>query len=103
LRGIHGILFSYLAATGFVGATAYLVGVTAVLVVAFRRFLAREGNEQLLWAALVCGMIGFHAYSLWDLAHLWNSALSVFWLLMGVVVGARSRDNTPDPTVGTPR
>ena len=86
-RGIHGIVFSYLAATGFVGATAYVLGVTAVLGVGVRRFLRETGREQLLWGALVCGMVGFHAYSLWDLAHLWDAALSILWVLMGVVVG----------------
>ena len=87
-RGIHGIVFSYLAATGFVGAFAYVLGVTAVLGVGVRRFLRETGREQLLWGALVCGMVGFHAYSLWDLAHLWDAALSILWILMGVVVGA---------------
>ena len=87
-RGIHSIVFSYLAATGFVGAFEYVLGVTAVLGVGVRRFLRETEGEQLLWGALVCGMVGFHAYSLWDLAHLWNAALSILWVLMGVVVGA---------------
>ena len=102
LRGIHGIVFSYLAATGFVGAAAYVLGATTVLFVAFRRVLERTGPERLLWGAIVCGMVGFHAYSLWDLAHLWDAALSIFWLLMGVVVGASPQDNAPGATPADP-
>jgi hypothetical protein len=39
-------------------------------------------------------MVGFHAYLLWDLTHLWDSALSVFWILMGIVIGADAGETT---------
>jgi O-antigen ligase len=94
LRGIHALVFSYLAATGFVGAAAFVIGTVAVLAVAFRRFLRGTGSKRLLWGALVCGMVGFYAYSFWDLAHLWDSALSAFWILMGVVIGADTGETT---------
>lgn len=92
LRGIHALVFSYLVSTGFVGAAAFVIGTVAVLAVAFRRFLRGTGSEQFLWGALVCGMVGFYAYSFWDLAHLWDSALSAFWILLGVVIGANTNE-----------
>ena len=86
--GVHNTFLSHLAATGFVGLSFYALAVLAVLYLAFKLAVRSAGKTRLLWVAVVCGMVTFHAYSSWMAAYHWTVGNSTFWLLSGVTVGA---------------
>jgi len=85
--GIHNTYLANLAATGFVGFGLYLLAVVAVLWIAFRLALDTSGDERVLWVALACAMIAYHAYSSWMWSYPWTVGNTAFWLLAGVAVG----------------
>lgn len=89
---IHNVYLSILASTGIPGMTLFLLSIGAVLVVAGRMALTPE-NDRLLWAMLVCAMLGFHAYLFWVTAYSSVASLT-FWILAGAVIGARRRQHT---------
>ena len=91
--GVHNTFLSHLAATGFVGSLFYTLAVLAVLFVAVRLAIAASGTERLLWVAVCCAMVAFHAYSSWMAAYHWTVGNSAFWLLAGATVGATARDH----------
>lgn len=86
--GIHNTFLSHLAATGFVGLAFYLLVVLSVLYVAFRSAIKSSDTERVLWVAMVCAMLSFHAYSSWMMAYQWWVGNAAFWLLAGITVGA---------------
>jgi O-antigen ligase len=90
---IHNIYLSVLASTGIPGAVLFLLSISAVLVIAGKKALSTE-NDRLFWAMLVCGILGFHAYSFWVTIHAGGVAYLVFWVLAGAVVGASHQQGT---------
>lgn len=86
--GVHNTFLSHLAATGFVGLGMYLLFVLAVLYLALKLAVTSAGEKRLLWVAVACAMVAFHAYSSWMAAYHWTVGNSVFWLLGGATVGA---------------
>ncbi|EMA54329.1 polysaccharide deacetylase [Halococcus thailandensis JCM 13552] len=90
---IHNIYLSILASTGFPGAVFFLLSISAVLVIAGKKAMSSE-SDHLFWAMLICGMLGFHAYSFWVTIHSGGVAYLVFWVLAGTVVGANRRQET---------
>lgn len=92
--GIHNTPLANLAATGFVGFGLYMIAVVAVFWIVLRLALDTSGDERVLWVALACAMLAYHAYSSWMWSYPWTVGNSAFWLLAGVVVGgAASRWN----------
>ncbi len=86
--GVHNTFLSHLAATGFIGLFFYLLAVIAVFFITVRLAVNARGNERLLWVAMACAMVAFHAYSSWMAAYHWTVGNSAFWLLCGITVGA---------------
>ena len=93
---IHNLYLAVLVSTGVPGAVLFLVSIGTVLVVAGRTALSPE-SDRLLWAMLVCGMLGFHAYFFW-VAVYGGVATLVFWVLAGAIVGASRRQRRTDET-----
>ncbi len=87
---IHSTYFGILASTGIPGVVLFVVSITVVLLVATRNACS-PGTDRLLWAMLVCGMLGFHAYAFWVTIHFGGVSYLVFWVLAGAVVGASRR------------
>jgi len=96
---IHNAYLYYLAAIGFPGALLFLGALVAVWLIAVRRTLRRD-TDRLLWGMIACGLIGFYAYAFWTSGHLVDPTFMTFWVLAGLLVGARwhDRQHTPDTT-----
>lgn len=87
--GVHNTYLSHLAATGFPGFVAFMLGILAVLWIVARKALIAEGEARFLWLCVVASLLGFHAYSFWVILYRWQTAMIVFWALSGIAVGAR--------------
>jgi hypothetical protein len=95
--GVHNTFLTHLAATGFIGLFFYALAVLAVLYLAARLAIRANGTERLLWVAMLCAMLAFHAYSSWMAAYHWTVGNSAFWLLCGITVGAAGNHHRPNP------
>jgi hypothetical protein len=94
---VHSAYFGYLAAVGVVGLALFLASLLAVVVVALRNALSRAPpTDRPLWAALVCGGIGFAAFVFWTGLHSGTVAFLVLFVLAGAVVGAPVEEHHPD-------
>jgi len=85
---MHNVYFSYLTGTGIPGITLFLTSILAVLVVAIKKTANTESDDRLLWAMVVCGMVGFHAFNFWVANHSVEVTYMVFWVFAGVIVGS---------------
>ncbi|HET7322720.1 MAG TPA: O-antigen ligase domain-containing protein [Halococcus sp.] len=89
--GVHNTILSHLAGTGFVGAFFYLLVIFTALYLTVRLAISTNGNERLLWVAVFCAMVAYHAYSSWMSSYHWTVGNSAFWLLCGATIGAAGK------------
>lgn len=85
---VHNTFLAHLAATGFPGAIAYILGIGTVLFVVLRHAVFAPGEAGTFWGLLAAGMIGFHALSFWVTIHNSVVAFSTFWAVCGMALAA---------------
>ena len=99
-KSIHNAYLFYLVAIGVPGTLLFISGLVAVWLIAVVETLRQSGDDRLLWGLLASGLVGFYAYAFWTSGHMMDPTLMTFWLLAGMLVGARQRTGndkrTPD-------
>lgn len=85
---VHNTFLAHLAATGFPGMIAYLLGISTVLYVVVRRAVSSPGKTGTFWGLLASGLIGFHALSFWVTIHSSVVAFGTFWAVCGMALTA---------------
>ncbi|UPM43937.1 O-antigen ligase family protein [Halocatena salina] len=99
-KSIHNIYLMTLASGGVPAAITFVMCLIAILGCAAKQGLSSD-ESQTLWAALVCGLLGFYAYAFWTAIHASGSvALMVFWTVAGFVVGATMQGRSSVPPSG---
>jgi hypothetical protein len=86
---IHNAYLGYLVAVGIPGMLLFIIGLIAVLLTVIAETARTSNDDRLLWGMLACGIIGFYAFSFWTSAWKVAATYMTFWVLAGVVVGAR--------------
>lgn len=87
---VHNTFLAHLAAMGYPGLIAYLLGIGTVLFVVFRRAVFSRGESGTFWGLFAVGMIGFHALSFWITIHNSVTGFSTFWAVCGIALAAES-------------
>lgn len=87
---IHSVYFSYLAGIGIPGLILFLTAIAVVFVTAVKRTIHSVPSDRPMWAGIVCGLIGFLAYSFWTTVH-GGVAFLTFWALAGAIVGTNTK------------
>lgn len=88
---VHNAYLGYLVAVGIPGMLLFITSLVAVLLVTIAETVRSSNDDRLLWGMLVCGLLGFYAFSFWTSAWKVAATYMTFWVLAGVVVGARRR------------
>ncbi len=85
---IHNIYLMALASGGIPGALLYLCCLASIFYLCIKQFMMSD-QDRLLWGSVLCGLIGFYAFSFWTAIHASGSvALMIFWLFSGFILGA---------------
>jgi hypothetical protein len=83
---VHNTILMYLSSTGFVGMILYLAAVLSSGAVALYQVVKEPHDSNLYWVAVVCGLLGFHAFTFW--VRLWDlPTYSTFWVMTGFILG----------------
>lgn len=86
--GIHNIFFAHFASLGFPGLVFYTMSIGAFLWIATYRLVKSKAMVRFLWASILTGFVGFHAYTFWVFAYNLSFATTGFWIVSGIVVGS---------------